>query len=424
MKKVVIAAVVAGSLVAAGAFAYYVKKELPARPTVSTAPSVPATAALSHPASRRELLNTEMRGIYLSSWTAGVKRFYDLTDLVARSDLNTVVIDVKDSSGKVGYDSTVPLVAEIGSHERRIGDLDRILAHCRAKGIHTIARIAVFQDPVLARAKPHLGVGSTGGGVWKDRKGLSWVDPASREVWAYNVAIAKEAAARGFDEVQFDYVRFPTDGKLQKMRYPVYRGDVPKHQVIRDFFQYVDGELKQVNVLVSADIFGMTVMTEDDLNIGQRIEDIADFVDYICPMIYPSHFPRGHLGLKNPAEHPYRIIYDSCMRGMKRLEGKRAKLRPWLQDFKLGAAYDTAMVRDQIRAARDARVAGFLIWNARNVYTEAAYLQQFPVANPHPPLYEQLQVELRRMDQGRTVNPPAGAGDAAIRQRAGSKTRT
>jgi len=364
-------------------------------PPVSSAPASPAPAA---PSKRQQLQNTEVRAIYVTSWTAGINRFKELTDMVSRSHLNAVVIDIKDSTGKVGYDSKVPLVAQTGAHEKRIRDLDAILKQCRDKKLYTIARIAVFQDPNLAKARPDLAVGGGGKHIWRDRKGLSWVDPASQVVWEYNVAIAKEAAAKGFDEVQFDYVRFPTDGKLKTMTYPVYKRDVPKHEIIRRFFQYVDQQMKPVDVLTSADLFGLTTMVDDDMNIGQRIQDVADYVDYICPMIYPSHYPRGHLGLKNPAEHPYRVIYDASMRGMKRLEGKRARMRPWLQDFKLGAAYDRRMIVDQIQAARDAKVAGFSMWNARNVYTDAVYLDKLPEPNPAPPLRDQVLEDIRRHD--------------------------
>jgi hypothetical protein len=359
---------------------------------VASAPAVPV------PTKREQLLKTEFRAIYITSWTAGINRFQVLLDMLTRSHLNAMVIDIKDSTGKVGYDSKVPLVAQTGAYEKRIRDLDGVLKQCRDKKIYTIARIAVFQDPNLAKARTDLAVGVGGKGVWKDRKGLAWVDPASKEVWDYNLAIAKEAAAKGFDEIQFDYVRFPTDGKLKTMTYPIYKRDVPKHEIIRRFFEYVDQQMKPVDVLTSADIFGLTTMVEDDMNIGQRIQDVADYVDFICPMIYPSHYPKGHLGLKNPAEHPYRVIYDASMRGMKRLEGKRAKMRPWLQDFKLGAAYDKKMILDQIQAARDAGVSGFAIWNARNVYTESAYMEKLPEPNPNPPLKAELLEVLRKRE--------------------------
>ena len=357
--------------------------------------------AVPVPTKREQLLKTEFRAIYITSWTAGIRRFNALLDMVTRSHLNAMVIDIKDSTGKVGYDSKVPLVAQTGAHEKRIRDLDGILKQCREKKIYTIARIAVFQDPNLAKARTDLAVGAGGKGVWRDRKGLAWVGPASKEVWAYNLAIAKEAAAKGFDEVQFDYVRFPTDGKLKTMSYPLYKRDVPKHEIIRRFFEYVDQQMKPVDVLTSADIFGLTTMVDDDMNIGQRIEDVADYVDFVCPMIYPSHYPKGHLGLKNPADHPYRIIYDASLRGMKRLEGKRAKMRPWLQDFKLGAVYDKKMILDQIQAARDAGVSGFAMWNARNVYTESAYLEKLPEPNPNPPLKIALLEDIRKREMAK-----------------------
>lgn len=392
------------------------QKPAPA-PASGTKPAAPA------PTRREQLLKAEFRAIYITSWTAGIKRFNELLDMVTRSHLNAMVIDIKDSTGKVGYDSRVPLVAQTGAYERRIRDLDGILKLCREKKVYTIARIAVFQDPNLARAREDLAVSVGGKGVWKDRKGLAWVDPASKEVWDYNLAIAKEAAAKGFDEVQFDYVRFPTDGKLKTMSYPVYKRDAPKHEIIRRFFEYVDQQMKPLDVLTSADIFGLTTMVEDDMNIGQRIEDVADYVDFVCPMIYPSHYPKGHLGLKNPADHPYRVVYDACLRGMKRLEGKRARMRPWLQDFKLGAAYDKKMILEQVQAARDAGVSGFSMWNARNVYTEAAYMEKLPEADPTPPLKDELLADIKKREMARAGlenrSTAVRKGGPAIRMPAG-----
>jgi hypothetical protein len=216
--------------------------------------------------------------------------------------------------------------------------------------------------------------------------------------------LAKEAASRGFNEVQFDYVRFPTDGRLKGLSFPVYRGDVPKHHVVKEFFRYLDQELKPIDVLVSADIFGLTTVAEDDLNIGQRIEDLAPYVDYLCPMVYPSHFPSGYLGFRNPAEQPYKVIYDSCMRGLDRIKGQRAKLRPWIQDFDLGARYDRHMILEQIQALRDAGAFGFCAWNARNVYTIDDYRAPLPKANPNPPLRATLVAELERKRQAKA--PP------------------
>jgi hypothetical protein len=166
--------------------------------------------------------------------------------------------------------------------------------------------------------------------------------------------------------------------------------------VIREFFQYLDRELKPLDVLVSVDIFGLTTVAEDDLNIGQKIEDLAPYVDFLCPMVYPSHYPAGYMGFKNPAEHPYKVVYDSCMRGLDKIKGQRARLRPWIQDFDLGARYDRHMIFEQIQALRDAGAFGFCAWNARNVYTIADYAPPLPEANPNPPLRDALTAELER----------------------------
>ena len=242
MKKLIVTFVVLALMIAGALFGYFMGLDRPSSPAVSpkkelaAVKAVPPAAPAPQPqpapeTGKRKLLGNEFRGIYITSWTAGIKRFYELTDMMASSYLNGVVIDIKDSTGKVGFPSKLPMVAETGAYERRILHLDAILKHCKERNIHTVARIAVFQDPNLAKAKPSLAVGTAGGKVWKDRKGLSWVDPASEAVWKYNVDLAKEVAALGFDEVQFDYVRFPTDGKLKTVTYPVFKHDVPKHEI-------------------------------------------------------------------------------------------------------------------------------------------------------------------------------------------------
>ncbi len=359
--------------------------------------------AQAHAPKKRDFLNTEVRGLYVTSWIAGMERFREIADSVAGSALNALVIDIKDCSGKVGYDTALPFVAEIKARERRIRNLEAVLAYCRDRSIHTIARIAVFEDPVLAEAKPELAVKSAGGGTWKDRSGQSWVDPSSRMVWKYNLDVAKEAAARGFDEIQFDYVRFPTDGRLEDLVYPIYKADVPKRQVIREFFQYLDAELKPIDVLVSADVFGLTTVVGDDLNMGQKIDEIAPYVDYLCPMVYPSHYSPGFMGFANPAEHPYKVVYDSCMNGLDKIKGQRARLRPWIQDFNLGATYDRHMVLEQIQALRDAGAFGFCAWNAGNVYAIEDYMPPLPKANPNPPMRAAVLTEMEQRRHAKAV---------------------
>jgi hypothetical protein len=200
------------------------------------------------------------------------------------------------------------------------------------------------------------------------------MDPACKEVWNYNLELAKEAAHRGFDEIQFDYVRFPSDGKISLCTFPYWDQRTPKYEIIRGFFALASAELSPYRIPISVDLFGLTLWRDDDLNIGQRIIDAMYYVDYICPMVYPSHYPSHFMGFKNPADHPYEIVYQSLIRGQSILlqAGARAQLRPWLQDFDLGANYDRNKVILQKRAVYDAQSFGWVLWNPKNRYTEEA----------------------------------------------------
>lgn len=314
------------------------------------------------------------KGIYLSCWTAGTRRAEELIRMVERTELNAVVIDIKDSTGRVGYQSQVPLAREIGANGSRIMDMEGLLARCHRAGVYVIARIVLFQDPVLARACPDWAVKDEEGNIWRDRKGLSWVDPACKEVWVYNLDLAKEAVGKGFDEIQFDYVRFPSDGRIRGCTYPAWDRRIPRHEIIRQFFAYASRELAPYQIPISVDLFGLTLWHDDDLNIGQRIIDAMHYVDYICPMVYPSHYPSDFMGFDNPADHPYEIVYQSLIRGQSILSQARARarLRPWLQDFHLGAQYDPEKVLLQKRAVYDADCFGWVFWNPLNRYTEEA----------------------------------------------------
>src|SRR5688572_555783 len=216
-----------------------------------------------------------VKGIYVSADTAGSpKPFGTLVDLVDRPAL---------------------------------GDMKAFTSALHEKGIYLIARVFVFQDPWLVAKKPEYAVQRRGGGVWRDRRGTPWVDPAVREVWKYNVAVSKEAYAAGFDEVQFDYIRFISDGDLSAAVYPAYDGKTPKAEVMASFFSYLDAELRERHgIPISVDLFGLTLWQHDyDLGIGQRLEPAARHFDFVSPMVYPSHYPKGFKGFANPAVHPY-----------------------------------------------------------------------------------------------------------------------
>ncbi|MFA6322899.1 MAG: putative glycoside hydrolase [Candidatus Buchananbacteria bacterium] len=310
----------------------------------------------------------ENKGIYLTAYIAGMKqRREELVDLINQTELNSVVIDVKDYSGMIFFDTNLAEVDKIGAEDIRISDLKNWLKYLKQQGIYTIARITVFQDPYLAENKPEIALKSKSGGIWRDKKGLAWVDPTQRYVWEYNINLAKETAKLGFDEINFDYIRFPSDGDIKQIVYANLDKNGDKSKVMADFYQYLDQSLTFYPVLTSGDMFGMVLWRNDGLNIGQRFEDAAPHFDYICPMVYPSHYPPGFKDFANPADHPYEIVFQSLDR-VKNAK-YRAKVRPWLQAFDMGAVYDDQKIRLQKKATYDSGGYGWLLWNASNRYT-------------------------------------------------------
>lgn len=324
-----------------------------------------------------------IKAIYATSWSASSESKMDyLIDLINTTELNAIVIDIKDFSGLVLYDADVPEVDEYGTKEVRIQRLNALIKRLHDEGIYVIARQTVFQDPALIAARPDLGVqNNVTGGVWKDRKGLSWADPGSQEVWDYNIAIARDASNRGFDEINFDYIRFPSDGDLSVMSFNFYDINTTlKKDKIGDFFVYLRNNLD--GVVISADLFGLSTINYDGLGIGQVLEDAYRNFDYVAPMVYPSHYARGFQGYQNPASYPYEVVNYSMVSATERLNTLRSAtdtppvfsgLRPWLQDFDLGADYTADKVRAQIKAVNDADPSlGWMLWDPRNNYTKGA----------------------------------------------------
>lgn len=314
----------------------------------------------------------EIKAIYLTGYTSGWKaRRDELIGHVEDTELNAVVIDIKDASGRVFFDTDLPIVDEIGSEEIRIPDLREWLVELKEKGIYTIARIVVMNDPYLASHKPEIALQAKTGGNWRDYKGQMWVDPTEQYVWDYNLDLAQEAVKIGFDEVNFDYIRFPSDGNIRNIVYSNLDKEEEKYDVMRDFYEYLNKRMSFVPAITSADLFGMTLVRHDGMNIGQRLEDAAPNFDFIAPMTYPSHYPDGYEGFANPADYPYEIIYRDMVKAQGIMEGKRAKLRPWLQDFDLGAFYGPDKIVAQIKAVNDGGGMGWFLWNASNNYTIA-----------------------------------------------------
>lgn len=307
-----------------------------------------------------------IKAVYATSWSAGsAKKINYLINLIKETDLNAIVIDIKAFDGVIAYE--------------RIPKINSLIKRLHDENIYVIARITVFQDPILAQNRPELAVKSKNGGLWLDRNKLAWIDPAAQEAWDYNIAIAKEAARRGFDEINFDYIRFPSDGEIEDMVFPFYNATTTlKRTVIQNFFRYLRAQLADVRI--SADVFGQTTVNYDDMGIGQVIEDAYENFDYVAPMIYPSHYISGFIGYPNPAEHPYEIVKYSMDSAIGRLKDPSTKLRPWLQAFDLGAIYTPEMVQRQIKAVYEAATAtpavinGYMLWNPSNVYSEESIL--------------------------------------------------
>lgn len=318
-----------------------------------------------------------VKGLYLTAYSAGnPKKVDEIINLIDRTELNAVVIDIKDYTGYVLYDSQVPLVKELRTKNVLIHDLPALIQKLHEHNIYVIARQTVFQDPVLAEKKPEWAIKNKQGGIWRDRKGLSWVDPTHEEVWAYNVAIAKEAISLGFDEINFDYVRFPSDGDLSQVAYS--NGTSKRYEIMGNFYSYLSDKLANEPAWISLDMFGFVMERtgEDDMGIGQRLADAVNEVDYVSPMMYPSHYPSGHLGLQNPAAEPGVVIAYGLQKGMPRFAGARAGLRPWIQAFNLGAIYDGAKIREEINTVEKYTSAGWLLWNASNRYSDAGLKTQ------------------------------------------------
>ena len=307
-------------------------------------------------------------------------------DLVARTELNAVVIDVKGDRGWIPYRTEVPEALAAGAHGPVIlKDFDGMITELRGRGIYTIARIVVFKDNVLANHRRDLAIIDTRTKKpWIDRENLAWVDPFRTEVWDYNIAIAREAVRKGFDEIQFDYVRFPTDGKLAAARYAKANTKENRLPTIAGFLGRARGELGSLGAFVAADVFGYTAFNENDTDIGQRIEELAPHLDYLCPMVYPSGYHVGIPGYRNPVQRPYEVVHESVRLIRKRSTGLPVQVRPWLQDFK-DYAFDKRIfgvpeIKAQIKASVDAGAVGWMLWNPKNDYTGAALRPKGPLA--------------------------------------------
>lgn len=323
-----------------------------------------------------------VRAVYMTSWIAGRKdlRKNIHNQIKNNPSINTIVIDIKDDTGKISFPIQHPLIQELGSSEERIPDIREFIATLHEDNIYVIGRIAVFQDPYLIKKWPEEAVKKQSAPEenWIDRKGIGWMNASSEEVWNYVNVIAEESYKVGFDEINFDYIRFPSDGNMKDISYTLKEGKT-RQDTLEDFFRYTNERLKPQGIIISADIFGMTTVNTDDLGIGQVLEKTLPYFDYVCPMVYPSHFPNNWANLENPAASPYEVIKISMGKAVERTEAigeSKEKLRPWLQDFDLGATYTPELVEAQITATYDLGLDSWLMWDPRNTYTVSAFKEK------------------------------------------------
>ncbi len=365
-----------------------------------------------------------VKAIYMTSCVAGTVTFRDkLIALMEETEINAVVIDIKDFSGTISF----PPMAEAWKSawaEARCGsrDMKALIDLLHKKNIFVIGRITVFQDPFYTKVRPDLAVArASDGAVWHDRKGLSFIDVGSRDYWDHIIALAVDSYNIGFDELNFDYVRYPSDGNMQDIAFPnsmkgEYGADKPAN--LEAFFVYLNERLDDESLFsayrhentgrekntpyTSVDLFGMTTSSTNDLSIGQVQERAAPYFDFVAPMVYPSHYPASFIGLADPNDHPYKVVHYAMSEGVKRMiatttpvEGflherigtstpavytKPAftpdRFRTWIQDFDYGGDYDAADVRAQIQASVDVGVHSWMIWAPSNIYTKEALLSE------------------------------------------------
>lgn len=327
----------------------------------------------------------EVKAVYATGESAGNPEKIDvLVKLIKKAGLNAMVIDIKDYTGYVFYDSGIEDVARYKAEKIKIPKINSLIKKLHDENIYAIARIVVFQDSVLASARPELAVKNRiSGRAWKDNRGLAWIDPASKESWDYIIKIARDASARGFDEINFDYIRFPSDGSLDAMDFPFYDPKTSsKSETMKEFFSNLRSGLRGIKI--SADLFGLTTVAKGDLGIGQAIEGAYQNFDYVSPMVYPSHYAAGFMGFQEPAMHPYEVVKYSIEGAAKKLAeyknaeesggvkneaGSEAKIRPWIQAFNMGGVYDAAKIKIQIKASDEAGGTGWMLWNSANNYS-------------------------------------------------------
>ena len=337
----------------------------------------------------------KVKGIYVTGPAAGSERMEQLIDLVSSTELNTMVIDVKNDEGNLTYKMEVPASANLEAGIRYVKDMPALVERLHQQGIYVIARIVCFKDPVLAAARPELALRLPDGKAVMDANGLAWVNPYKEEVWDYLCTLAECASRDGFDEIQFDYVRFPIGNDANAADYGVDMSTYPREAGLTDFFDYASKRLHEKQIIFGADLFGTIIGSDVDRDrTGQNYLSIAEHTDAICPMIYPSHYANGTFGMNVPDQYPYETIANALQLSKEELgetDSPKGVVRPWLQCFNAiwvdgHITYGSKEVHDQIQAVYDAGYEEWFLWHASNHYEQVkSALTDYTYSYPKAP---------------------------------------
>ncbi|MBE0514735.1 putative glycoside hydrolase [Sulfurimonas sp.] len=311
-----------------------------------------------------------VKALYLSFWRASNNspRLKEILEIIDRTEINSIVVDVKSEYGSTSYKTSFEKANSYGAHNDRTNrDIEQFMKLMKSKNIYTIARIVTFKDELQASNNPEYAIKKRDGTLWRNHDEMAWVDPFDKRAHEYTVSIAEDAAKVGFDEINFDYIRFPAKDGLSFSKESTQQNRI---KAISDFLKLAQNRLRKYGVFISVDTYGNICWEDHDMGIGQMIEPLAKYADYISPMLYPSGFSKGSFGLENPSEHPHMVIYKSLKNIEEQIESKR--LRPWLQSFKDYAhrkiEYNYFEINEQIRATADTNTSGWMLWSPSSTY--------------------------------------------------------
>ena len=359
--------------VAVAAFAFTWSRSNPApkkaKPVAAT--TAPRQSAAEQAVGGRVAMPDHIRGVHATSYAVATPSLFE--PIMALADpkvgMNAIQIDVKDERGELAFSTPIPLAKKSGA-QQDIYDPIKVLRRAHDAGLYTIARIVTFQDGYAPQADPSVALHTPNGGLWKNNLGITWLDPTNEKAWDYPIQVAQYAAELGFDEIMFDYVRYPTDGDATKMAFK--DPGRPRQDTITSFLKKASAKLKPLGVHVSAAFFGLAAT--DDLGIGQWPGKLRNTLDAVYPMIYPSHFTDGQFGIDKPGDTPGPTIAAAMSDWRRKTNGGTMQIRPWLQDFTLGGIpYGAREVKEQIAAADRTGGGGWLLWNAQCLYSAGVF---------------------------------------------------